>query len=105
MEYDHIKIEGLLSNPSIICNKYKNNVIIYNAEDFINVQTEHGTFDNYIWEFVNNKTIVNAWNEMHQMPKKRLRYLKKLTTIYISADLKRKNNWKESFAAKRVMLL
>ncbi len=41
---------------------------VNNAKHFLNVQKEHGTFDNYIWSFVNHKPIVNQWESLKQIP-------------------------------------
>jgi DNA-3-methyladenine glycosylase I len=62
------KIEKLLQNPAIIRNKLKVNAAVNNAKRFIEVQKEFGTFNSYIWSFVNNKTIVNKWKSDREIP-------------------------------------
>ncbi|MBW5391026.1 DNA-3-methyladenine glycosylase I, partial [Brachyspira hampsonii] len=53
------KIEELLNNKEIIRNKRKINALITNANKFIEVQKEYGSFDKYIWSFTNGKQIDN----------------------------------------------
>jgi DNA-3-methyladenine glycosylase I len=68
--YTDKKIEKLLQNPGIIRNKLKINATIINARAFLFIQKEFGTFDNYIWQFVNHKPIINHWKEMKEIPPK-----------------------------------
>ena len=56
-KYDDKKIQELLSNKDIIRNKLKINASINNAKIFKSIQTEYGTFWNYLKEFTNNKII------------------------------------------------
>ena len=46
------------------------NSTVENAKAFIKVQEEFGSFDKYIWGFVNNKQIVNKWKDMKELPAK-----------------------------------
>lgn len=62
------KIEALLNNPGIVRNRLKIESTINNAKAFINIQLEFGSFDNYIWKFVENKTIDNAFESMKNYP-------------------------------------
>ena len=57
--YDEIKVIELLNNEKIIRNKLKIESIILNARVFIEIQKEIGSFDKYIWGFVNYKQIQN----------------------------------------------
>ena len=66
--YDQAKVEGLLQNPGIIRNKLKIRAAIQNAQAFLRVQKEFGSFDQYIWGFVDHKPIINTWTEMQQLP-------------------------------------
>jgi len=66
--YDQAKVEGLLQNPGIIRNKLKIRAAIQNAQAFLSVQEEFGSFDQYIWGFVDHKPIINTWTEMQQLP-------------------------------------
>ena len=66
--YDQKKIDELLKDPGIIRNKLKVNAAVTNAREFIKVQEEFGSFDRYIWSFVNKKPIVKAWKKMADIP-------------------------------------
>jgi DNA-3-methyladenine glycosylase I len=57
-KFDEIKVVELMQNEGIIRNKLKITGTIQNAKLFIDIQKEFGSFDKYIWQFVNNKTIV-----------------------------------------------
>jgi len=59
--YDENKVQKLLGDPGIIRNRLKIAAAIQNARAFLAVQKEFGTFDKYIWQFVNHKPIQNAW--------------------------------------------
>jgi len=58
-KYDDKKVEQLLGNAGIIRNRAKILAAINNAQRFLEVQKEFGSFDAYIWKFVNGKPIVN----------------------------------------------
>ena len=58
----------LLLNTDIIRNKLKIRSAINNAQRFLEVQKEFGSFDSYIWRFVSNSPIVNRWEQMAQIP-------------------------------------
>ena len=66
--YDKRKVKELLSNPGIIRNRLKIEAAIQNAKSFLAIQKEFGSFDKYIWQFVNGKPKVNAWKSMKQLP-------------------------------------
>ncbi len=66
--YDEAKIEELMLNKGIIRNKLKINSAVTNAISFMKVQDEFGSFDNYIWSFVNNKPLVNKWINLNEIP-------------------------------------
>ena len=67
-EYDEVKYESLLQDPSIIRNRLKIKSAINNAKRFLEVQKEFGSFDNYIWKFTNGKPLINAWEKMSDIP-------------------------------------
>ena len=69
-DYKQDKIDELLKNDGIVKNKLKVNSTVENAKTFIKVQEEFGSFDKYIWGFVNNKQIVNKWKDMKELPAK-----------------------------------
>ena len=62
------KILSLIENPAIIRNKAKIRSVVNNAQKFLEIRDEFGSFDKYIWEFVNEIPIVNEWSEMGQVP-------------------------------------
>lgn len=56
--YDEIKRSELLGNAGIIRNRLKINAVIENAKAFLKIQEEFGSFDAYIWLFVNNQPVI-----------------------------------------------
>jgi DNA-3-methyladenine glycosylase I len=64
------KIEALLQDAGIIRNRLKVTATITNAKKFLEVQKEFGSFDKYIWQFVNYKPLVNRWASTSQIPAK-----------------------------------
>jgi DNA-3-methyladenine glycosylase I len=82
--YGERKINLLLNNKGIIRNKLKINAAITNAKAFIKIQEEIGSFDSYIWSFVDNKPIINKYKEFKEVPSKT-----ELSET-ISKDLKKK---------------
>lgn len=68
--YTEKDINRLLANPGIIRNRLKIVSTINNAKRFMEVQKEFGSFDAYIWKFVNNTPIKNAWKTMSELPAK-----------------------------------
>ncbi|MFN3800954.1 DNA-3-methyladenine glycosylase I [Belliella pelovolcani] len=61
-------IQELLSNPGIIRNELKIRAAVNNARRFMEVQSEFGSFSNYIWNFVNGKVIDRAAKSMEMVP-------------------------------------
>jgi DNA-3-methyladenine glycosylase I len=57
--YSEVKIQELMQNAGIIRNQLKIRAAVSNAISFIKIQEEYGSFSNYIWDFVDNKPIVN----------------------------------------------
>ena len=66
--YDRRKVQQLLHDPGIIRNKLKIASAIANAKAFLVVQEEFGSFDRYIWQFVNGEPRVNSPNSLKQVP-------------------------------------
>jgi len=58
----------LLTNPGIIRNRLKIEAAVANAQAFLAVQREFGSFSNYIWQFVNHAPLVNRWESLRQVP-------------------------------------
>lgn len=67
-KYDENKINELLQNPGIIRNRKKIDASINNAKTFLQIQKEFGSFDNYIWKFVDNSPVINNWNSISELP-------------------------------------
>jgi len=61
-------VSRLLKNAKIIRNKLKIKSAINNAKHFIEIRKEFGTFNNYIWNFVNYKPIINKFKSIKQIP-------------------------------------
>jgi len=78
------ELENLMQNPKIIRNRLKIFSVRKNALAFIQIQKEFGSFDKYLWAFVDNKQIINKWTSINQIPSK--------TTISdkIAKDLKKR---------------
>ena len=68
--YTDKKIEKLLQDDRIIRNRLKVASAVSNAKAFLKVQKEFGSFDRYIWAFVDGKPIVNKWKQIGQVPAK-----------------------------------
>jgi len=68
IKYSEKKIEELMQNEGIIRNRLKIQSVIANAKSYIKVQEEYGSFDNYIWSFVNNKVNLNSWKKLEELP-------------------------------------
>ncbi|MFN3333279.1 MAG: DNA-3-methyladenine glycosylase I [Caldilinea sp.] len=66
--YDEAKVAALLADPGIVRNRLKVNAFIRNARAFLAVQAEFGSFDAYIWQFVNGAPIVNHWRSLRELP-------------------------------------
>ena len=69
-QYDQGKFEELMTNAGIIRNRRKIEATKQNAQAFLAVQKEFGSFDNYMWQFVGGKPLVNAWKMMSEIPSK-----------------------------------
>jgi len=67
-KYTDAKIEKLLLDPGIVRNKLKVKATVENAKIFLNIQKEHGSFDEFIWSFVDGKPINNAWKVISDVP-------------------------------------
>ena len=66
--YGKRKVSQLLANPSIVRNRLKITAAIQNAKAFLAVQEEFGSFNVYIWQFVDGQPRVNAWRSLKQIP-------------------------------------
>ncbi len=66
--YADAKIETLLKDEGIIRNKLKVRAAVTNAQAFMEIQKEFGSFSKYIWGFTNGKPIKNKWKSMKDVP-------------------------------------
>lgn len=83
-KYNEKKVARLLNDVGIIRNKLKIRATITNAKAFIEVQKEFGSFDSYIWQFVNGRTVQNKRRTMKEIP------AKSAESDAMSADLKKR---------------
>ena len=66
--YDDAKVQALLANPGIVRNRLKIQAAIQNARSFLAVQDQYGSFDTYIWQFVDGKPVQNSWKSLQETP-------------------------------------
>ena len=66
--FDSQRIELLLQDPSIIRNRRKVEGAVTNARAFLKVSEEFGSFDEYIWRFVDGRPLINRWESLSQLP-------------------------------------
>lgn len=82
--YGAAETERLRANPGIIRNRLKIAAAITNAQAFLDVQKEFGSFDRYIWGFVGGQPVQNRWLSMSEVP------ARTLTSDALSKDLKQR---------------
>jgi DNA-3-methyladenine glycosylase I len=66
--FTEAKLEKILLDPKIVRNRLKVYSAVNNAKRFLEVQKEFGSFNSYIWGFVNNRPIVNNWKSLKEVP-------------------------------------
>ncbi|HET7361387.1 MAG TPA: DNA-3-methyladenine glycosylase I [Salinimicrobium sp.] len=66
--YSEEKMESLMADPGIIRNNLKIRASVTNAQNFIKIQEEFGSFNAYIWRFVDGKPIHNKWKTNKEVP-------------------------------------
>jgi DNA-3-methyladenine glycosylase I len=93
-KYDGAKVAELLSNAGIIRNRKKIESSINNAKRFLEVQKEFGSFDKYIWSFVDFKSVINSWKTLSELP------ARTELSDRISKDLKK---WGFSFVGSTII--
>lgn len=69
-KFDEKKAVELLQDTNIIRHKGKITSTISNAQHFIEIQKEFGSFDKYVWSFVDNTPIVGNWKSIQEVPAK-----------------------------------
>ncbi|MEJ2615626.1 MAG: DNA-3-methyladenine glycosylase I [Ignavibacteriaceae bacterium] len=83
-KYSGKKVEKLLMNEGIIRNRMKINASVQNAKSFLKIRKEFGSFDKYIWQFVNGKPKINRWKNLKDVPPKTME------SDLMSKDLKKR---------------
>jgi DNA-3-methyladenine glycosylase I len=66
--YDANKIESLLQNPGIVRNRLKVQSTVINAQHFLQIQREFGSFARFIWQFVEGQPRQNSWRSLAEVP-------------------------------------
>jgi DNA-3-methyladenine glycosylase I len=66
--YDRRKLAQLLKNPGIVRNRLKIASAVQNAKAFLQAQKEFGSFDRYIWQFVEGRPRINSWKSLDRLP-------------------------------------
>ena len=66
--YDNAKIQELMANEKIIRNRLKINAAVSNAKAILEVVKEYGSFDKFIWGYVDHTPIVGRWDKMGDLP-------------------------------------
>lgn len=83
-KYTDKKIEKLLQNPDIVRHKQKISATVENAKQILKIQKEQGSFDSYMWSFVDGSPIKNSWKNSSDVP------ASTVTSELISKDLKKR---------------
>jgi DNA-3-methyladenine glycosylase I len=66
--YDQRKVDMLLANPGIVRNRLKIHAAVRNAQAFLTLQQHFGSFDAYVWRFVDGRPRQNAWRTRPEVP-------------------------------------
>ena len=82
--YEAAKIEELLADKGVIRNRAKLQAVVQNAQAFQRITERYTCFNDYIWQFVNGKTIQNAWKKQSDIP------AQSKESIAMSIDLKKR---------------
>ncbi|MDQ6788737.1 MAG: DNA-3-methyladenine glycosylase I, partial [Acidobacteriota bacterium] len=83
--YDEKKCAEFLQNGGIIRNRLKIASTVQNAKSYLKIKEEFGSFDAYIWRFIEGKTVINNWKDLREVP------ARTLISDWISRDLKRRD--------------
>lgn len=68
VRYTPKRLEKMMLNPGLVRNRLKIESTVRNARAFIDVQEEFGSFDSYIWRFVDGRPVINRWKTMKSVP-------------------------------------
>ena len=69
-KYSHKHVKRLLANPGIIRNSLKIKATITNAQKFVQIQTDFGSFDSYVWRFTQGKPVNHKFRSLSAIPAK-----------------------------------
>ena len=67
-QYDQRKMAELMANPGIVRNRRKIEASVRNAQAFLRIQAEFGSFNAYVWRFVGGAPKINAWRSFAELP-------------------------------------
>lgn len=67
-QYDDRKVQELLANPEIVRNRLKISAAIQNARAFLTLQSQYGSFDAFLWQFVSGQPMQNARQSLQEIP-------------------------------------
>lgn len=67
-KYTDKKVEELMENEGIVRNRLKIKSIINNAQAYLQIKENHGSFSSYIWQFVDGQSIINEWESHAEVP-------------------------------------
>lgn len=83
-KYDARRVRTLLNNPGLVRNRLKIASTVQNAQAFLRIQKEFGSFDTYVWQFVGGKPKRNSWKSLKEVPPQTLE------SDVLSRDLKKR---------------
>lgn len=66
--YSAARVDRLLADPGIVRNRLKVESAVTNARAFLRIQEQHGSFDAWLWRFVDGEPVQNSWRRMTQVP-------------------------------------
>lgn len=66
--YDEVKFQELMANDKIIRNRLKINAAINNAKLFLEVEKQYGSFDQFIWKYVDGAPVIGHWKSLKEVP-------------------------------------
>lgn len=67
-QYGDEKLQALLLDPGIVRNRLKIASVVVNAQAYLRIREEFGSFDRYIWSFVGGTPIKNHWKDLKEVP-------------------------------------
>ncbi len=70
LKYDDKKLEALMLDAGIVRNRLKIQSVISNARAFRAVQEEYGSFDRFVWSYIDGMPVCNNWNDISELPAK-----------------------------------